>query len=220
MLLDIMNTKVYLISPGTHKYEKRVVTVFERLVKAGFKRVEFFRSIPSHHSIDSLALTVVEIFKRELYTDQPFIILEDDCEVWHPYDTIHIPDNFSMLYLGVSAWAYPHSFQTVFNTNRPHIHKHNHTTLSSFDQHLVSVKGMTGGHAILYTCRKFMKVFIDLYNEHNFHKISNVAHDLIFSALLSEYNAYALKKPMFYQDKSLGGQEEVTKLVFDGVGFS
>ena len=219
MLLNLKECKVYIISPGTGKYLSRLHTVFQRIVSAGFTQIEFFKSIPSEKTCDSLALTVVEIFKKELHTTKPFFILEDDCELWFNYDTMELPDSFSLFYAGIAKWAYPHPISTLFLQNRPHIFPHSLQTIQSYNNQLVQVKAMTGGHAILYNCRNFMREFIKLYD-----KPTGIPHDLIFSSMIFSfpqlYFAFAFKQPMFFQDKTLGGQEEVTRLTFDGVSFS
>jgi hypothetical protein len=77
---------------------------------------------------------------------------------------------------------------------------------------------MTGGHAILFRSRDFIKEFIrqmDLIST----TVKDLPHDLLLSSLHLSYEVLALKNPMFYQDKTLGGQEEVTKLVFNGECF-
>lgn len=217
MLVDIKKCKVYIISPATGKYESRFYTVLKRLLDAGFHRVEFFRSVKSDYIYDSLSLTFVEIFKKELNNNEPFIIVEDDINLWNIYESIEIPDTFSLLYLGVSKWAYPHVLPTIYLQNRPHILEHSSYTVNSYNDELVSVKAMTSAHAILYNSRNFMKEFIDLFEEKG---TRGIVGDLIYSALLwtnqDKYTAYALKKPMFFQDGTIGGQESVTKLLYNG----
>ena len=107
MLLDIKNITVYIISPGINNYRNKLLTVFERVVNEGFKRVVFFKSLPGPNKTASLTNTVLEIFKQELNNDKPFIILEDDCAFFTKYDQIEIPENTDMVYLGVALWSYP-----------------------------------------------------------------------------------------------------------------
>lgn len=47
--------------------------------------------------------------------------------------------------------------------------------------------------------------------------IDNLPHDLLFAVLQPSYTVYALKAPMFYQDSTLGGQENVTKLKYNEI---
>lgn len=212
MLLDIKKTRVYIISPGEGKYRDRALTVFGRLMDAGFQQVTFFKSVKGVNNTASLTNTILEIFSRELHNDEPFIVLEDDCAVFHDMNTIEIPDTAAALYLGVALWSYPYGVDTLYGS-RPHIVQNSPLTVTSVSDELTQLRGMTGGHAILFRSRDFIKEFI-----HQLDLISNTVkdlpHDLLLSALHLSFDVMALKNPMFYQDKTLGGQEEVTKLVF------
>jgi hypothetical protein len=215
MILDIKNTTVYLISPGENKYRDRVLTVFGRLLNEGFKNITFFKSVPGPNNTASLTNTVLEIFKKELYNNQPFFIIEDDCEFLTKYNNIELPDNWDVLYVGVSLWAYPHSIETLYTKPRPHIIHNSSNTVTSFNDSLVKIKSMTSTHAILYNSREFMRTFINKMNEIS-RNIDDLPHDLLFSTLHTSFNVFGLKNPMFYQDSKLGGQEDVTKLTFNG----
>ena len=218
MLLDIKNITVYIISPGINNYRNKLLTVFERVVNEGFKRVVFFKSLPGPNKIVSLTNTVLEIFKQELNNDKPFIILEDDCAFFTKYDQIEIPENTDMLYLGVALWSYPYDINTLYLRERPNIIHNSIDTIESYNNTLVKIKGMTATHAILYISRDFIRTFIEKMTD-IFKNIDNLPHDLLFSSLHSSFNVFGLKQPMFYQDAVLGGQEDVTKLTFNGECF-
>ncbi len=214
MLLDIKKTRVYIISPGQGKYRDRALTVVGRLMDTGFQHVSFFKSVKGVNNTASLTNTMLEIMSRELHNDDPFIILEDDCAIFHEYDTIDIPETIDVLYLGVALWSYPYGVDTLYGS-RPHIVQNSPLTVTSVSDTLTRIRGMTGGHAILFRSRKFVKEFIrqmDIISN----TVKDLPHDLLLSSLHLSHEVYALKNPMFYQDKTLGGQEEVTKLVFDG----
>jgi hypothetical protein len=214
MLLNIKDITVYIISPGTNNYRSKLLTVLERVIDEGFKSVVFFKSVPDPNKTASLTNTVLEIFKRELNNDNPFIILEDDCAFFTKYDQVEIPDNADMLYLGVSLWSYPYSADTLYSMYRPDIMFNSIETVESYNNTLVKIKGMTGGHAILYISRDFIRTFIEKMTDISKY-IVDLPHDLLFSTLHPSFNIFGLKKPMFYQDATLGGQEDVTKLTFD-----
>ena len=218
MLLDIKNITVYIISPGINNYRNKLLTVFERVVNEGFKRVVFFKSLPGPNKTASLTNTVLEIFKQELNNDKPFIILEDDCAFFTKYDQIEIPENTDMLYLGVALWSYPYDINTLYLRERPNIIHNSIDTIESYNNTLVKIKGMTATHAILYISRDFIRTFIEKMTD-IFKNIDNLPHDLLFSSLHSSFNVFGLKQPMFYQDAVLGGQEDVTKLTFNGECF-
>lgn len=214
MFIDFKETKVYIISPGEDKYRDRVLTVFTRLVDDGYKHIVFFKSVPGLNRTASLTNTVLEIFNIELGNHEPFIILEDDCAIFTKYNKMIIPDNTDALYLGMSSWAYPYSINTLYKKQRPNILYNNASIVESHNEHLTKIKGLTGGHAILFNSRDYMKMFINVMNDIAMY-VDDLPHDLLFSTLQPLFNIYGLKKPMFYQDKTLGGQEDVTKIVYD-----
>jgi hypothetical protein len=218
MLLDIKDITVYIISPGINTYRNKLITVFQRVVDEGFKKVVFFKSVPGPNKTASLTNTVIEIFKKELSNDTPFIILEDDCVFFTRYDGIEIPDNTDLLYLGVSLWSYPYDINTLYLRERPNIIRNSIDTVESYNDDLVKIMGMTGGHAILYISRDFITKFLYKMADISMY-IDDLPHDLLFSSLHKSFNVFGLKHPMFYQDATLGGQEDVTKLTFNGECF-
>jgi hypothetical protein len=215
MKINLKDIEIYLISPGENKYRDRALTVLTRLIDEGYKKITYFKSLPGSNNTVSLTNTVVEIFKREMSNDQPFIIIEDDCGIFNKYDTIEIPDNLDILYLGVSNWVYPHVMETLSNRHRPNIFPNSANTIRSYNDMFTKINGMCGTHAILYNSREFMRVFINKMNEIS-STIPDLPHDLLFAVLQNQFNAYAFKQPMFFQDSTLGGQENVTKLLFNG----
>lgn len=142
MILDVKSTKVYLISPGTDKYKERLLSVFGRLVEAGFTNVTFYKSVTACNNTASLTNTVIEIFKKELNSSDPFFIIEDDCAFFHKYDTLELPDNFDVLYGGVSYWTYPHPLETLYLKTRPAIFENSPATVEPYNNTLVKVKGI------------------------------------------------------------------------------
>jgi hypothetical protein len=215
MLLDIKSTRLYLISPAEGKYRDRAITVFTRLIDEGFKNITFIKSLPGPNGTASLTNTVIEIFNKELKNDTPFFILEDDIAFFHKRDTIELPDNCDTLYAGVSLWSYCAPIESLYSKVRPHIFPNSSSIVESYNNELVRVKGMTGGHAILFNSREFIRTFIRKMEEIS-KTIDDLPHDLLFSAMMPYFNVYALKMPMCYQDSTLGGQEDVTKLTFNG----
>ncbi len=216
MRINIKTTKVYLVSPGTGKYESRVQTVFQRLVKQGYTNIEFFRSIPDSSGSDSLTRTNIEIFKKEMYSDKPFIIIEDDCQVLFDINTVDIPENTDAFYLGVANWVYPHPYETIGRGY--HIREHNSSDHINYNATVTKIRYMTGTHAVMYFNREYMRKFIILSEELLAKKMC-VSLDLVFATMQPSANVYALKQPMYYQDSSLGGQQEVTKLVYNGTKY-
>jgi hypothetical protein len=225
MRISLKDVKVYIVSPGTEKYTDRLLKVFERLVLIGFKRVEFFRALPSASDLsskdpgisnaaatDSLSRTVLTILSQELVGGMrhPFIIVEDDIGIMTNVDCVDVPDDVDALYLGVSKWVYPHPFDTLGRGF--HITENGPTHVKDCGA-VTRILGMTGGHAILFINPEYVRQFIAaLMARLPF----STPHDLVYATLQPKFNVYALKNPMFYQDAALGGQEAVTRLRYNG----
>ncbi len=211
MILDIKSIKVYIISPGEGKYKERSAEVLKRVQDIGFKNAEIFKSIPDPNNTNSLTKTVIQIFNNEMNKSEPFIILEDDCAVFHNRDLLEIDEKSDMVYLGVASWIYPHDYWTLGKGY--HIRPNQSSDIIDYSECLTKINGMTSGHAIMFKSRQFMKEFIDKMEP----LLSvNMAHDLVFATMHKYYNVFALKEPIFYQDSLLGGQEDVTKLNYKG----
>jgi len=131
----------------------------------------------------------------------PFGLLEDDVNKYREFpNTIDIPDNTDILYIGTSIYGYNHSIKwanlNVFTesiNNRTDIYKINNM-LSTHGFIIVSNKG-------LEYCKKTMNIAIE----------KNIHYDMYFAGLQSQYNVYCLKTPLVYQDGKVGGCEDATK---------
>jgi len=227
MRISLKDVKVYIISPGTGAYSARLLTVFGRLVATGFKRVEFFRALPSASdpsskdpgisnaaATDSLTRTVLAIAERELIGGMrhPFIIVEDDVGIMTDSDSVDVPDDADALYLGVSKWIYPHKYETLGRGF--HIQENSPTYVKECGSGSVTrILGMTGGHAILFINPEYVRQFIAALTAR---LPFSTPHDLVYATMHPKFNVYALKNPMFYQDAALGGQEVVTRLRYNG----
>lgn len=216
MKLDIRTIQVFLISPGEGRYRGRALTVFQRLLDAGFQRITFVKSIPDNAGMNSLTRTNLLVFQESLKTTEPFLLLEDDCEIWNmSTDPLDLPDDADAVYFGVSKWIYPHPYERLGQSYTP-ILPNGPPFIEPISDTLVRVKGMTGTHAILYINRDYIKNCIEVIEPR---LAFETPHDLVLATQHAKYNVYALKEPMFYQDSLLQGQEHVTKLLFNGTSY-
>lgn len=208
--MNFTQMKVYVISPATGHYYDRLQTVLERLKTHGFQDVEYVPSVPDVNRTNSLSRTNLRIFEKELQGTRPFLILEDDVQVEHLTPSLPIPEDACALYLGVSMWIYPSSYASL-SGQRAHIQMVLPQDTVSVDDHWARIVGMTGGHAIVYRCRQFVQTLMSCIQEH---LALDTPHDLILATLHSQFPVYALKKPFFYQDETLGGQQKETKWIW------
>lgn len=214
MRIDLRTVKIYLISPGTGKYEARQATVLQRLKEFGCTNVEVIQSLSDSSGTNSLTRTNIEIFKREMNTNKPFLTLEDDCQFLFDQHVFEIPDSADAVYFGVSRWVYPHSFESLWRRHIEQYHiRENHIGDHTLNESLVQIRGMTGGHAILFISTKFITTFLNCIDSL---LQWQTPHDLIFATLQQQFEVYALPVPLLYQDASLGGQEKETKLRYSG----
>jgi hypothetical protein len=214
MRIDLRTLKIYLISPGTGKYEARRDTVLARLHALSCTNVEVVKSVEDSSGTNSLTRTNIEIFKKEINSTEPFLVLEDDCQFVFHQHVFEFPDDADAVYFGVSRWVYPHSYESLWHrhTQQFHIREHrlgDHTLEDS----LVKIHGMTSTHAILFCSKIFTNTFLNCAEEL---LQWQTPHDLIFATLQRQphFQVYALPVPMMYQDGTLGGQEGETKLIF------
>lgn len=213
--MDLRKMKVYIISVGVGKYKKRLQNTIQRLTEHGFENMEHVPSIPDPNPTNSLSLTNLYIFEKEQDKTDPFLVVEDDIqlvveETSNNKFVITIPPNTSAIYLGVSSWVYPYDYGSLTH-NRQHIRSLMEDDVCLYNDNLVEIKGMTSAHAILYIDRTFLKIMSASIREH---LSLQTPHDLILATYQQHFKIYALKNPLFYQDGTEGGQEDVTRLVW------
>ncbi len=220
MIINLKKIKVYLISPATGKYTDRAVEVFKRLIAQGFERVELYRSVVDIASgLNSLNKTNIAIFEQELRGPQePFIIIEDDCGFTGPVpDELEIPDDCDAFYLGLAKWVYPHSYETLGRGY--HIRENKPEDVEDIGAGLVRLRGFTSTHAVLYFSRTYMEEFIRRMKPLTLRQDNIISLDLVFATMQPQSKVYALKNTLCFQDKLLGGQEDVTRISYNGSCF-
>jgi hypothetical protein len=130
----------------------------------------------------------------------PFGLLEDDANKYRDFpETIEIPDNTDILYIGTSIYGYNHSIKcanlNVFTEsidNRSDIYKINNM-LSTHGFIITSIKGLN-------YLKKAMNIAYNM----------DIGWDIILAGMQSYYNVYCLKTPLVYQDGTVGGCEDAT----------
>ena len=128
----------------------------------------------------------------------PFVILEDDATPYKQIpDNIDVPDDADIVYLGLSSQGWSglgHMLQHSVDINNDYVRTYN----------------MLGGHSIMFCTPLGASAYQRALVENYYTRL--IIWDIPFADSQSYYNVYALKIPLFYQDKNLGGQELPTKI--------
>jgi len=136
---------------------------------------------------------------------QPFVIMEDDCSKFREFpEYIEIPDNTDILYIGLSK-----SGTYKYGSNTKDIHK---VYMEEVNSDIVRIYNMLSLHGIIICSASgalaIQKAMMEGY-------FSDKIWDLYTTYIQPYYNVYALKIPLVYQDKNLGGAEAETKITIE-----
>ena len=147
-------------------------------------------------------LGLIELFKKRLDGEfRPFICLEDDCNVtpWFRH-VINVPADADGVYLGISKWSMHPQFNRACVLYQG----------ASVDQcpDVVRLVNMLSNHAVLFLTRSWAEACLEAYHETA--TWASPDYDILQSRKMPYFKIYALKSPVFYQCKEMGGQEEPT----------
>ena len=197
MKIDLREVQTYYINLDRHKDKnekmKHVIKNF------GFSNVERISGADMPDDVRAgCATSHVMIFEK---ATPPFIILEDDCELYFNNPVIEIPNSTDALYLGLSSWA--------LNNDAGMQWIHSLGFVDNYD-HLHKVNNMLATHAILYLGREY----IDMCKRAGEYSARNSVHiDVSFARFQRFFNVYALNDPTFYQSSNT----RYTKIQFDDI---
>ena len=129
---------------------------------------------------------------------QPFAILEDDVKKYKKFpDTIEIPQNADILYIGLSSCGM-NSEQWCNDVRYKNINKD-----------IIRVYNMLATHGMIICSLRgllcLQKCMLEAY-------FKNVIGDIFLAQMQPYLNAYALKTPLVYQYREIGGSEKGTKI--------
>ena len=132
---------------------------------------------------------------------KPFIIIEDDVKKYRDIpNQIEIPDDSDICYIGLSRWG-------MANINSHGLE--NSVCYQDINSEIIKVQNMLSAHGIIVTSLRgvtsLQKCLIEDYYLHR-------GWDMCLAQIQPYINAYALKQPLVYQYKKVGGQEKQTKI--------
>jgi hypothetical protein len=130
----------------------------------------------------------------------PFGLFEDDANKYREFpETLEIPDNSDILYIGTSIYGYNHSIKWA-NLNVFTESIDNSTTI-------YKINNMLSMHGFIITSIRELNY---LKNAMNIANNLDIPWDNIYAGIQSKYNVYCLKTPLVYQDGKVGGCEDAT----------
>jgi hypothetical protein len=133
----------------------------------------------------------------------PFILVEDDVSVYIDRDTIDIPDNTDILYIGLSCCS----------MNHESFHYSNY--YESIDNYpdIIRIKHMLASHGLMICsplgAAALQRTMMETW-------FSDRAWDVPMAYIQPYYNVYALRKPFVYQNEAKGGDESCTRITLHG----
>ena len=133
---------------------------------------------------------------------QPFILLEDDIKKYREFpEELDIPENSDILYIGLSSWGMTNA-QLGSNGTVSFLKVPDYPDIVRINNMLSTHGFMVCSMVGLLTLQKCL--FEDYYRKRGY--------DMALAHIQPHINAYALKKPLVYQYKLMGGQEHATKI--------
>jgi len=135
---------------------------------------------------------------------QPFIIIEDDCSFYRQLpETIEIPDNSDIVYIGISR----------FGTN-PRSVCNRKVYMKEVTPEIVRIYNMLSTHGLMVCSASGAAVITKTMMESYY---LNKPYDLALTYIQPYYNVYALKTPLVYQDSHYGGLEYDTRFEYNSI---
>jgi hypothetical protein len=161
----------------------------------------------SHLGDISAATSFINLLEKRLSVPfKPFIFLEDDCSPteWFRYH-INIPTDADAVYLGISEYG-------MFNNRAV-----KYVIREDVNDEISRVFNMLSTHAVLFHTETWTKNVLECLKKTITNQIFPYKprdFDILYAISMSNFKVYALRRPLFYQDEKMGGQQEPTLIEF------
>jgi len=133
----------------------------------------------------------------------PFIIIEDDVSVLTDCDTIEIPDNADILYIGLSCCS----------MNHESFHYSNYYQAVDNYPEIIRIKHMLASHGLIICsplgAAALQRTMMETW-------FSDRPWDIPMAYIQPYYNIYALRVPFVYQNEVKGGDASCTLIRLQG----
>lgn len=203
MNIDFTQTHILCLTCETEDGKKRTH------MKQMINNIEFVEPIIGIAKNKSGATGFMRMVERGLRSQvsgepfKPFLMLEDDVSLNRSLDSIAIPQDADVLYVGLSNCSMDdHQF-----------HYANYYESVPDYPDIIRVKHMLATHGIMICsplgASVFQRTMLEVF-------ISDKPWDIPLALMQPYYQVYALRDPLVYQDVNYGGDERCTQIKLEG----
>jgi len=144
-------------------------------------------------------ISMIKLLEKRLEGEfKPFVCIEDDCSATDG-QLPTFPEDADAVYLGISAYGNIDG-RALLNIITSPVPEY---------PGVVRIYNMLSTHAILYNTKRWVENCIQCYKT-ALDSNRPESWDLPLALSQPNFNVYALKYPLFYQDASVGGQQAPT----------
>lgn len=208
MEINISKLPIYVINLANESARRQhIIDEFKRLELNDPIFIDGIKDVVRHIGCAKSHIKALETAQKNNH--EQFVLLEDDISFTNHHNikekTFILPKEADCLYIGISCahmrrnlneWVY--SEFTNYYQNFP-------------SEEFVKIYGMLAFHGVCYLNNKYTEASKKICNN-GIEK--NRPHDIYVEELHQNYNVYALRKPIVYQDARYGGYEPQTNIFF------
>jgi hypothetical protein len=204
MILDLRDLDIVYLH-GPHRPERK--EHMEAHLKENGLKAECHVGV-CDKGAQSGVLGMISIMKKRLDGEfRPFVLLEDDCSPtkWLRH-VFPVPEDADAMYLGLSTYG----IHPVHDFGIPQV---SYTGVTG-EPELVRLFNMLSNHAIFFVSKRWTENCLSCFEQTVACAKDPRAYDIEQCRTIPNFNVYALREPLFFQDSKVGGQEDATYITF------
>lgn len=148
-----------------------------------------------HENMNGNTKSTMNALQLALGLRGPVVVLEDDAtETSHYCDEIDIPDDADAVWLGTSVYGLVDDWRKLRLSDEIYVNK---PTILSEHGNFFRVENMLSAHAVMYISKRYKSEMVN-YMKYQINDFT--APDIVFAATMKNYNIYAAKRPLFWQN--------------------
>lgn len=199
MILPIKTLKYYFL---THQNIRRKENMMKEFADVDLTEVNPINHENRYSSGASGFSRMLERAVSHCDHFEPFVLLEDDVKRKREIpETITIPDDTDILYIGLSKWGMKDSNQTSMDI----------VCYKDVDESVIQLWNMLSLHGIVICSLRGLLAIQRCMTEAY---IKQIPWDIYICQIQPYYKIYALRDPLVYQFGELGGREECTNITY------